>query len=163
MLAALALMWAWLVLRVTIAGLFGIAVVAWPGITLTTLVRLFGLYALIDGVLALIVAVGAKGQRGFGSLLLDAIVRLGLSGAALTTPPLTVMAMNRLLGTCTVLTGLAAIAAALALRHEMTGAWPLPVAGTMTGLLRTASPWSRSSTRPSICSTALATLPMWRC
>jgi short repeat uncharacterized protein DUF308 len=54
MLHALAANW-WLVLLRGIAGiLFGILAFAWPGLTLLTLIFLYGAYALVDGACALI-------------------------------------------------------------------------------------------------------------
>src|SRR2546421_644141 len=56
MLHALAKCW-WLVLLRGIAGIvFGILAFAWPGLTLAVLILLYGAYALVDGVIALIAA-----------------------------------------------------------------------------------------------------------
>jgi uncharacterized membrane protein HdeD (DUF308 family) len=53
MLHALAKSW-WLILLRGIASiLFGLLAFAWPGLTLVTLVILYGAYALVDGVFAL--------------------------------------------------------------------------------------------------------------
>ena len=76
MLAALAANWGFLLMRVVIAASFGGVMTWWPNLTMTELAWLFGAYALTDGVLALIIAIGVKGHAGFGSLLFDAIVRV---------------------------------------------------------------------------------------
>src|SRR6516225_6022919 len=57
MLHALAKHWWVLLLRGICAILFGVLTFVWPGITLLTLVLLYGAYALADGVLALAEAV----------------------------------------------------------------------------------------------------------
>jgi len=52
MLAALAVNWGILLLRVVIAAVFGVVALAWPGLTSTALAILFGAYVLTDGILA---------------------------------------------------------------------------------------------------------------
>jgi uncharacterized membrane protein HdeD (DUF308 family) len=46
-----------LVVRGVLSILFGIVALAWPGITLTALVALFGAFALVDGIIALVSAI----------------------------------------------------------------------------------------------------------
>jgi uncharacterized membrane protein HdeD (DUF308 family) len=53
MLAALARNWGWLFFRAILAAAYGIAVFAWPGMTMVGFVYLFGLYAIFDGMVAL--------------------------------------------------------------------------------------------------------------
>jgi hypothetical protein len=71
MFGALAVNWVFLVLRASIAMMFGTIAVVWPGLTSVGLVLLFGAYVLSDGVLALCVALSVKGLPGFGSLLFE--------------------------------------------------------------------------------------------
>ena len=52
MLHALAKSWWLLLLRGIAAILFGILAFVWPGLTLVTLVLLYGAFALVDGVIA---------------------------------------------------------------------------------------------------------------
>ena len=61
MLAALAVNWAFLLLRSVIAMMFGLVALVWPGLTSMGLVMLFGAYTLTDGALALIVALSVSG------------------------------------------------------------------------------------------------------
>ena len=56
MLEGLARHWWVMAVRGAAALLFGIVALIWPQITLTVLVLLFGAYALVDGVLALVTA-----------------------------------------------------------------------------------------------------------
>jgi uncharacterized membrane protein HdeD (DUF308 family) len=65
MLRGMAKNWWILLLRGIVAIIFGVLAFIWPGLTLLTLVLLYGAYALIDGVLALVSAVtgGAPAPR----------------------------------------------------------------------------------------------------
>ena len=56
MLHALAKSWWLLLLRGIAAIIFGILAFVWPGLTLVTLVLLYGAFALVDGVISLIAA-----------------------------------------------------------------------------------------------------------
>jgi uncharacterized membrane protein HdeD (DUF308 family) len=71
LLHALAKNWWLLLLRDICAILFGVLTFVWPGITLLTLVLLYGAYALADGVLALAEAVmgGAPAPRWWLALM----------------------------------------------------------------------------------------------
>jgi len=71
LLHTLAKNWWLLLLRGICAILFGVLTFVWPGITLLTLVLLYGAYALVDGVLALAEAVmgGAPAPRWWLALV----------------------------------------------------------------------------------------------
>src|SRR4051812_36862992 len=97
MLAALAINWAFLVLRVAIAVVFGVIVLVGTELRSTGLVFLFGTYVLSDGALALLVALRVQGAPGFGSLLFEALVRLGMGILAFASPRWTALALANVL------------------------------------------------------------------
>jgi len=134
MLAALAINWVFVLHRVAIAVIFGVIVLVGPELRSSGLVSLFGAYALSDGLLALVVALGVKGAAGFGSLLFEALVRLGVGILAFVSPGWTALALPDVFAAWAVLSGVAAIATAITLRRDLTGEWPLPLAG-FTSLL----------------------------
>src|SRR5437764_686585 len=71
----LKLNWWLLALRGLVAVLFGVLAFMWPGATLITLVWLFGAFALVNGVLSLVLA--AKTPKGYpkvGSLILGGLL-----------------------------------------------------------------------------------------
>jgi uncharacterized membrane protein HdeD (DUF308 family) len=63
MLDTLARTWWAIALRGLVAVLFGVAAFIWPGLTLTVLVILWGAYALVDGVFALVAAFRAAQMK----------------------------------------------------------------------------------------------------
>ena len=137
MLPALAAHWGFLLLRVVIAASFGGVITWWPNLTMTRLAWLFGAYALTDGVLALIVAIGVKGHGGFGSLLFEAIVRVVVGAAAVAAPAATAYRLVDVFAAWALLSGAASISVAIALRKELSGEWPLPLAGSLSLLCGT--------------------------
>jgi hypothetical protein len=75
--------WGWVVLRGVAAVLFGLLAFAWPGITLAALVIVWGAYALVDGVLALIAACRVRDRgRPFWALLIVGL--LGIAAGIVT-------------------------------------------------------------------------------
>ncbi|MBV8810976.1 MAG: DUF308 domain-containing protein, partial [Acidobacteriaceae bacterium] len=52
--------WWMLLLRGIIAIIFGLLAFAWPGLTLIILTALFGGYALVDGIFALVAGIHAR-------------------------------------------------------------------------------------------------------
>jgi uncharacterized membrane protein HdeD (DUF308 family) len=135
MLAVLAADWGFVLFRGLVALLFGIAALAWPGLTPVSLAVLFGVYALFDSVVALIVAVHAKGLPGFGSFLFEGLVRFGACVVALAMPERVAPALPVFFAAWAGLSGFGQIAAAVVLRKEMSGEWPLPTAGSMSLIL----------------------------
>jgi uncharacterized membrane protein HdeD (DUF308 family) len=108
MLAALAAEWPLLMARSTIAMIFGIVALVWPGLTVLRIVLWFGGYALADGIIAMLMARGVKGRPGFGSLLFEGVVRAGAGLLAFTSPGATALALPTVFGVWAVLSGAAA-------------------------------------------------------
>jgi uncharacterized membrane protein HdeD (DUF308 family) len=134
MLVPLAGNWGLLLFRAVFSMAFGLIALFMPGPTLAALILLFGAYALVDGTLALILAIGGTGERGFWSLLAHAI--LGIAAGVLTFfyPGLTAIALLAVIATWAILTGAMAIATAIALREELTGEWALATSGALSVL-----------------------------
>jgi uncharacterized membrane protein HdeD (DUF308 family) len=132
MLAVLAADWGLLLTRALIALMFGISTVVWAGLTLIAFVVLFGVYTLLDGIAVLIVAFGAKGLPGFRSLLFEGLVRLGAGLIALAVSGRVALVFPAFLAAWAGLSGVGQIAVAIGLRKELTGEWPLPIAGAVS-------------------------------
>src|SRR5689334_7495127 len=130
MLYILARNWWALALRGLAAVAFGIMVFIWPAITLLVLVVLFGAYAFVDGIFAILAAVRAAGrQQQWGAMLIEGVIGILVAGLALFWPGLTVLALLYLIATWSMLTGIFEIAAAIRLRREIIGEWLLALGG----------------------------------
>ena len=114
--------WQLLALRGMVAVLFGLAALVWPGATLTALVLLFGAYALVDGLLALIVSRLDRHEFDHGWVLLFK----GLAGIATGVltflwPSVTAQALVYLIAAWAILTGAFEVVAAVDLREVVEG------------------------------------------
>ena len=132
MLAVLAADWGLLLTRAALALVLGVVLLLWREPGADDFVLVFGLYTLADGLAAGIVAFGAKGTDGAGSLFAEAAVRAGSGLVALAVPGLVLPALSISLGMWAALSGVAQIAVAAALRRELAGQWPIPVAAALS-------------------------------
>jgi uncharacterized membrane protein HdeD (DUF308 family) len=126
----------WLVaLRGLAAVLFGVLAFVWPGITLLTLVYLYGAYALINGVLAFILAVRApKGHPRLATLILHGVVSVAAGVIAFLMPGITTLALLFLIAAWAIVAGIFEIAAAVRLRKVISHEWLLVLAGIVSVL-----------------------------
>ncbi len=136
--------WWALLLRGIAAIILAIVTFAIPGITITFLVTLFGIYALIDGVLAILSTIRAvQGHRRWGSFLLEGIVGLLVGIYAIAVPVAAAAAFVTVLAFWALLTGVFEIVAAIRLRRHMKGEWLLILTGVLSilfGVLLLAAP-----------------------
>jgi uncharacterized membrane protein HdeD (DUF308 family) len=120
----------WAVSLRGLAGiLFGIITFFAPGISLAALVLLFGAYALVDGVLAIVSAVRRRGADRWWLLLLEGIVGIGAGVLTFLWPAITIIALLYLIAAWALVTGGFEIAAAIRLRKAITGEWLLALSG----------------------------------
>ncbi len=122
--------WWVLALRGLAAVLFGILAFIWPGITIFTLVLLFGAYALVNGILALVISFkGPRRIRRFGSLIFGGLISVAAGVIAFIWPGMTAFSLVIVIAAWAVVNGIAEIVAAIRLRKEISGEWLLIVAG----------------------------------
>jgi uncharacterized membrane protein HdeD (DUF308 family) len=132
MLSTLAGHWGLVLFRGIVSILFGFAALIWPGLTLFALVILFGAYALVDGVAALVIAMHNRGRPGFGVLI--ALGLIGIAAGVLTFlyPGITAVALLGVIAAWAILSGVAGIVAAIVLRKELEGEWVLILSGVVS-------------------------------
>jgi len=122
--------WWLLALRGLVAVLFGVLAFVWPRATLITLVWLFGAFALVNGLLSLILAAKApKGYPRIGSLILGGL--LGILAGLLTfvMPGITALGLLMLIAAWAIVTGIMEVVAAIRLRKIIANEWLLILAG----------------------------------
>jgi uncharacterized membrane protein HdeD (DUF308 family) len=124
--------WWALALRGAAAIVFGLIALISPPSALAALVFLFGVYAVVDGVLNLISAARAHGGERWGSLALEGMVSLICGLLAIFWPGITALALVMLIGAWSVITGIAEIAAAVRLRKHIQHEWLLGLSGVLS-------------------------------
>jgi len=127
--------WWLLLLRGIAAIVFGVLAFIWPGLTLLTLVILYGVFAIIDGVLALAAAFGRTGPDvPKWWLVLTGILGIGAGLIALFWPGITALVLIIFIGAWAIVRGIMEIIAAIQLRKEIEGEWLLILAGALSVL-----------------------------
>jgi len=129
--------WYWwaVVLRGVLAVVFGVMAIAWPDITLLALVILFGAYALVDGVFAIVSAVvGGRSAAGRSWLIVEGVVSILVGLAAFIWPGVTTIVLLWLIAAWALLTGTLEIVAAIVWRRVITWEWLLATAGALSVL-----------------------------
>jgi len=122
--------WWVVLLRGIAAVVFGILAITRPGVTLASLVLLFGFYALIDGFLALFAtAAGWRHREDRWLLLLEGLIGIGAGYTTLRAPGLTALALLFFIAVWALATGVLRIVAAIRLRKEISGEFWLVLSG----------------------------------
>jgi uncharacterized membrane protein HdeD (DUF308 family) len=134
MVHALAKNWWMLLLRGIVAIIFGVLALFWPSLTLLTLIQLYGAFALVDGVLAIIAAIagGAPAPRWW----LAIVGLLGIATGLLmfTMPGLTALVLLYFIAGWAIATGVFQIIGAINLRKEIDNEWYLILGGVVSVL-----------------------------
>lgn len=134
-LSALADGW-WVLLLRGIAGIvFGILALMWPGLTLLLLVVFYGAWALVDGALALYMAITGRGGP-IPSWWLVVVGLAGLVAGALTFfwPGVTALVLVLFIGAWALISGIFQIIGAIQLRKEIDNEWMLILGGVVSVL-----------------------------
>jgi len=124
--------WWLLLLRGIAAVAFGVLTFVWPQISLLTLILVYGVYALIDGVLALIAAIRGGGFVPRWWLALGGVVSILAAVVAFAWPGLTALVLVYLIGFWSILRGVLEIIGAIRLRKEIANEWTLGIAGALS-------------------------------
>jgi uncharacterized membrane protein HdeD (DUF308 family) len=122
--------WWAVLLRGVLAIVFGILALVWPDITVTALVALFGAFALVDGVFAIVAAIrAAERKTTWWPFVVEGLAGIGLGALTFFWPRITALALLLLIAAWAIVTGVFEIAAAIRLRRELRGEWALILAG----------------------------------
>jgi uncharacterized membrane protein HdeD (DUF308 family) len=125
--------WWVLLLRGLAAIAFGILTWLLPGISLVTLVLLFGAYTLVDGILGSWTAIaGRKEHEDWWVLLLWGLIGIGVGALTFLVPGITTLALLFYIAIWAIATGVLEIVAAIRLRKEIKNEWLLVFGGLVS-------------------------------
>jgi uncharacterized membrane protein HdeD (DUF308 family) len=116
-------MWWLVLLRGILMVLFGIIALMWPGIALLTLVWLFGAYAVLDGITAIVIGVRARGEPHWVWTVVQGVVSVLAGVIALVWPGVTAFALLFVVAFWAIVLGIGEIGAAMASRRRGSSAW----------------------------------------
>ena len=122
--------WSVLLIRGICNVLFAFFAFLQPGLTLVTLVLLWGVYAVVDGAMSLTTGIAAR--RGGGhhwSLVLSGASGLVAGITACIWPGVTLVVLLAIMSVWAIVRGALEIAAAIWLRHILPRGWLLAVSG----------------------------------
>ena len=132
LLSLLAKNWWVLLLRGIVSILFGVLAFTLPGLTLLTLMILYGAYAAVDGVLALVAAFQGGTMAPRWWLALVGILGLAAAAATFLYPQITALILIMFIGAWAIAHGILEIVGAIQLRKEIDNEWLLALGGALS-------------------------------
>ena len=125
--------WWLVVLRGVLGILFGLSALIWPGITWLTLVVIFGVYAIVDGLIAIWTGLSRTRETPrWWMFLLEGLLGIGAGVAAIVWPGVATLVLIYIIASWAVITGILEIVAAIRLRHEINNEWFLALGGVLS-------------------------------
>lgn len=121
--------WTWLI-RGIVAIIFGILAFLWPGATILAIGILFGAYALVDGIFAVVAAVrAAETQQRWWPFAVEGIVGILIAAITFYDIRITLLALYFTIAAWAFLTGIFEIVAAVQLRKHIANEFWLILGG----------------------------------
>ncbi len=125
--------WWAIALRAGAAILLGILAITLPGVTLKAIVILFGVYALVDGIFAIVAAVrGIREKDRWGAMLVEGVLGIAVGLIVLAWPGIGALALVFLVAAKAFVSGVFEIVAAIKLRKIIEGEWLLMLLGALS-------------------------------
>ena len=131
MLPAVSGNWGALAVRGVAAVLFGLAALIWPGLTLAVLIILYGAYAIVDGLFAIVAGLRAGSGTHKGLLLAEGAVGILAGLIAVFWPGVSAVVLLYIIAFWGILGGLLRIVGALLLRREIDNEWTMALSGIL--------------------------------
>ena len=129
MITALAQNWWTFSLRGVLAVLFDILASVAPGAILTTLILVYGFYAILNGVFALYAAWNLRSFDRWWVFLLEGLLGIAAGALAFVYPGAAALAFLSILAAWAIVVGILQIVAAIRLRQEIDNEWSLGLGG----------------------------------
>lgn len=125
--------WWAVALRGVAAIIFGLLTFVLPGITLAAMVLLFGAYALVDGLFAIIASARGQEEKGpWWALVIEGLLSIAAGIVTFMWPGLTMLVLLYVIGAWAIITGVLEIVAALRLRRHIRGEFWLGLSGVLS-------------------------------
>jgi len=125
--------WWMLALRGVLAIIFGLIALLAPGIALLAFVYVFGVYALIDGIMAAYIAIRERGSLSrWAWILFEGLLGIIAGIVAFIYPGLTALVLLYIVAIWAVVTGIMEIVTAIAIRGFTAREWALGLAGILS-------------------------------
>ena len=125
--------WWVLLLRGAFAILFGIVALAYPGITLGSLVLYFAVFAFVDGISNVFHAFfGREETESWWVLMFEGLLGIAFGVITFQAPGITTLMLLLYIGFWAISTGVLRIILAVSLRHEITGEWWMALGGLVS-------------------------------
>lgn len=103
-----------LILRGIAAVLFGLLLLIWPGISLIVLFTLFGIFAFVDGIVAIVSAVATpEGRKRWWALLIAGLAGIAAGIVTFSYPGKTLVVMLYIIAIWAIVTGIFHVIAAI--------------------------------------------------
>ena len=134
LLQLLAANWWVLLLRGLTEILFGLFAFAWPGITLVSLILLFGIFAGVAGILEIAATLRGGTMLPRWWLALAGACALAAAAIAFFDPHLTALFLIYLIGTWALVHGIFLIIGAVQIRKQVENEWALILSGVLWAL-----------------------------
>src|SRR3954447_24593851 len=122
--------WRSVLVRGLVAVAFGIVILVWPGLTVTALVLLFGVFVLADGFAHLVAAFRVQDGRGWQ--IFEGVAGVAAGVITLVWPDITALALLYVIGAWAVIMGALRIVVAVQLRKEIPNEWLLIISGALS-------------------------------
>jgi uncharacterized membrane protein HdeD (DUF308 family) len=129
---ALARNWWLILLRGVAAIIFGILTFMWPGLTLVTLVLLYGAFSFLDGLFSIAAAVKGGSPMPRWWLALVGLLGIGVGVITLLWPQITGIVLLMFIAGWAIASGVLQIIGAIRLRKEIEGEWLLIASGVLS-------------------------------
>ncbi|MCL4299136.1 MAG: HdeD family acid-resistance protein [Anaerolineae bacterium] len=133
MLTLLTRNWWVFALRGLFAVLFGVVALVWPQATLMALVLLFGIYALADGVFAVVFGIASYERNDrWWVMLLEGVAGIIIGLLTFFWPDKTALVLLYFIAAWALVTGVLEIVAAIELRRFISNEWMMILSGILS-------------------------------
>jgi uncharacterized membrane protein HdeD (DUF308 family) len=119
-------------LRGVLTFIFGVLTLFLPGITLGALILVFGIYALAEGVVLIVMTFNRRDAPHWWITLLQGVAGIGAGIVTFVYPGLSAVVLLLIIAAWAIATGVLEIAGAIILRKEIKGEWLLILSGILS-------------------------------